>query len=214
MVILINYGKKPFKVEYKAGNKTFVKTFPTHAVVAMKQLKVHEQISNRNFLAKHGVTIYDYERGTYFANHGLIPTNNALPYVFIGNNVKVSDITYHSSFDTYSGTTTQSGMTFTQSAAAAPTVYGITTSANTVMANGTISATTIGNNTYVSFSGASTSTQDVYGALTASTFVNFGINITGQSAGTKINTGATITFFISATTLQSTSVYTALQALV
>lgn len=216
MVILINYSTKPFKVEYQNGNKTLVKQFPVNTIVAMKGLNVSEQITNRALLAKKGVTIWDYERNTFYYKNTAhtAPSRTAvstLPFAFIGNNVKptgVQSVAY-----SFSGTATISGMTFTESSAPSSIVYGIVTSANTAMANGTISARTIGYNTYVSFSGASTTTQNVYGALTGSSFSGFGITITGQGA-TKINTGATITSYLSASTRMTRGIWQTLQGLV
>ena len=89
MVILINFGPQSLKVEYKNGNKTFVKQLPTNKFVAMKGLNVSEQISNKKFLATHSnVTIYDYERGTYFNRNAATPTGATMQFLFVGDNVK------------------------------------------------------------------------------------------------------------------------------
>ena len=89
MVILINLNPESLKVEYTDGNKSFIKQLPSNAFVAMKELNVSEQISNRSFLANHAnVTIYDFERGTYFYQNPQTPTGATLPFIFIDNNVK------------------------------------------------------------------------------------------------------------------------------
>lgn len=212
MVILINTTDKPFKIQYKKGNQSFIKQIPINRIVAMKELDYFRQISNRVFLSRKGITIFDYETLTYYHKNVDAETSlTTLPFLFVGNDVKPSE--YQTITAGYSGNTVQSGMTFVADNFHSSAIYGITTSANTAMANATISATTIGNNTYVSFSGANTTTQNVYGALTGSSFSGYGITITGQGA-TKINTGATITFYLSATTADLNSPYVYLQGLV
>lgn len=210
MVILINFGPKPLKVEYKSGNKTFVKQLPTNKFVSMKGLNVSEQISNRKFLANHSdVTIWDFERGTFYNRNAATPTGVTMPFAFIGNNTKT--VTSVSSVG-YSGTTTASAMTFTANAIAAPTVFGFITSANTAMANGTISATTIGNNRYISFSGASTvTTTDWYNAIASGATLPVGVTITGVGTG-KLGGGST--FYLSASTTQAQAGFTFLKRLV
>lgn len=211
MVILINFGPQSLKVEYTNGNKAFVKQLPTNQYVAMKGLNVSEQISNRSFLATHnGVTIWDFERGTFYNRNAATPTGNTIPFVFIGNNIKPADITTVSSVG-YSGTTTASAMTFTANAIATSTVFGFITSANTAMANGTISATTIGNNSYISFSGASTvTTTNWYDALVSGATLPVGVTISGYGSG-KLGTGST--FYLSASTAQAQAGFTYLQRL-
>lgn len=94
MVVLINFGPSPLKVEYKNGNKTFIKQLPVNKFVAMKGLNVSEQISNRNALATHSkVTIFDFERGTYYNRNAATPTGATLPFLFIGDNVKPNQLT-------------------------------------------------------------------------------------------------------------------------
>lgn len=212
MVILINTTNKPFKVQYKNGGKLFVKKIPSNKVVGMKGLIVSDQISNKEFLAKKNITIYDYDRGTYYHSNSSSSTLlNSLPLLFVGAgaNQAVSA--------GYSGSTSISAMTFTIQNVSSPTVYGITTSANTKMSNGTISATTIENNTYVSFSGANTTVQNVYAALTGSTFSGYGITITKGTAlqmETKIDTGSTVTSYLSASTSEAASAFVFMNAMV
>jgi hypothetical protein len=91
MVVLINFSNNPFKVQYRDGSKVFVKVIPSNKFVAMKGLRVSEQITNRASLAGDGVTIYDYERGTYVNRNPATPTGATLGFEFVGNNVKPSE---------------------------------------------------------------------------------------------------------------------------
>lgn len=209
MVILINFGPQSLKVEYKNGNKTFVKQLPTNKFVAMKGLNVSEQITNRKFLATHkNVTIWDFERNTFFNRNASTPTGSTIPCAFIGDNTKTATSVSSTGF---SGTTTASAMTFTANAIAANTVFGFITSANTAMANGTISATTIGNNRYISFSGASVvSTTNWYNAIASGATLPVGVTITGFGTG-KLGAGST--FYLSASTVQAQAGLTFLQRL-
>jgi hypothetical protein len=208
MVILVNFSNNPFKVQYRDGSKAFVKVIPSNKIVAMKGLRVSEQITNRASLAKQGVTIYDYERGTYYKNNGASFAN--FPYVFVGNNVKQSTISTVNLG--YTGTTTVSGATFSKGGVATPTVYGfiITASTNGGTA-GLITATTIGNNTYIGFKGNTTSAQLVTGLTANAGYTALGITTTG-TASTAISAS---TFYLSATTVTpSASYYSYLQGLV
>ena len=167
MVILVNFSNNPFKVQYRDGSQAFVKVIPSNKIVAMKGLRVSEQITNRTALAGDGVTIYDYERGTYYSRNAASFAN--FPYIFVGNNVKQSTI---STVDLgFTGSTTVSGATFTESTVATPTVYGFTLSANTNGTAGLITATTVGNNTFIAFKVPTTSAQLVTG-LTANSGYN------------------------------------------
>jgi hypothetical protein len=185
MVILVNFSNNPFKIQYRDGSKAFVKVIPSNKVVAMKGLRVSEQITNRSSLAGDGVTIYDYERGTYYNNNGA--SYNNLPFIFIGDNVNQSTINDVNLG--YTGTTTVSAATFTQRNAATPTTYTFTLTANTSGTAGTITATTVGNDVFIGFKSPTTSAQMVTG-LTANNLYNMlgiattGGNSTGISAST------------------------------
>lgn len=206
----MNFNSNPFRVEYTNGSKAYFKSIPTNAIVAMKDLNSISQISNRNFLAQKNLTIWEYETGEYLNRNENTPTGSTLPLVFIDNDSKPTDIPTISYG--FSGATTISGMTFTANNIAANTVFRVTTSATT-MANNTFLISGSGVNTTVYFSGASTTTQNLYAALTGSSFSGLGITMTGQGA-TKINTGGTVTFFISANTTDINSGYVFLQRLV
>lgn len=102
MVILINFSKNPFKVEYRDGSKALVKVIPSNKFVAMKGLRVSEQITNRAALARQGVTIYDYERNTYYSRNASTPTGATFGFEFVGNNVKPNE---HVTFNAVNSTT-------------------------------------------------------------------------------------------------------------
>ena len=207
MVILVNFSNNPFKVQYRDGSKALVKVIPSNKIVAMKGLRVSEQITNRNALAERGVTIYDYERGTYFHNNGASYSN--LPFAFVGNNVKQNSLGNVSLG--YTGATTVSGATFTQTDAASSTVYGFIITANTAGTAGLITATTVGNNTYIAFKGNTTSAQLITGLTANSGFAALSVSATGGN-GTAISAS---TFYLSATTTYpSSSFYSYLQGLV
>lgn len=211
MIILVNLNSQPFRVEYTKGSKSFSKLLPTDTIVAMKGLDVVTQISNRNILAKRGITIYNYETQQFW-NRGQAANrfNGTLPVQFIGHNVKpvdIRDINYG-----FSGTSTISGMTFVANNITSRTLFSIITSATT-MANNTRSVSASTNNIVVYFSGANTTTQDIYAALSGSSFSGLGITITGQGA-TKINTGGTIQSFLSAYTKDINSAFVYLDRLV
>lgn len=207
MVILVNFSKNPFKVQYRDGSKAFVKVIPSNKIVAMKGLRVSEQITNRASLAGDGVTIYDYERGTYYKNNGASFAN--FPYVFVGNNVKQSTISNVNLG--FTGTTTVSGATFSKGGVDTPTVYGFTLTANTAGTAGIITATTVGNNTFIAFKAPTTSAQLVTGLTANAGYTALGITTTG-AASTAINAS---TFYLSATTVTpSAAYYSYLQGLV
>jgi len=83
--------------------------------------------------------------------------------------------------DFFSGTTTSSGMTFSIANVENVSGWTFTTSADTIMANGTISATTIANDVYVSYSG-NISTNTWLSTINSTPFSGFGISIVGASA--------------------------------
>lgn len=207
MVILVNFSKNPFKVQYRDGSKAFVKVIPSNKIVAMKGLRVSEQITNRASLAGDGVTIYDYERGTYYKNNGASYAN--FPFVFVGNNVKQSTIS-NVNLGT-SGTTNISGATFIKANASTPTLYGFTLTTDTNGTAGLITATTVGNNTSIAFKHPTTSAQLVTGLTANAGYTALGIATT---AGNSTVISAS-TFYLSATTsYPSAAYYVQLQGLV
>jgi hypothetical protein len=173
----------------------------------MKGLRVSEQITNRASLAGDGVTIYDYEKGTYYKNNGASYAN--FPFIFVGNNVKQSTISNVNLG--FTGTTTVSGATFTDTNAPTPTVYGFTLSANTNGTAGLITATTVGNNTFIAFKAPTTSAQLVTGLTANAGYTALGITASGGNT-TALSAS---TFYLSATTsYPSSSYYSYLQGLV
>ena len=208
MVILVNFSNNPFKVQYRDGSKAFVKVIPSNKVVAMKGLRVSEQITNRASLAGDGVTIYDYERGTYYKNNGASYAN--FPYIFVGNNVKQSTISQVNLG--FTGTTTVSGATFiARNSESSMNAYTLTLTANTNGTAGTITATTVGNNVIIGFRAPTTSVQLIAG-LTANTAYN-ALNIT-TTGGNSTGISASTVSLSATTSFPSSSYYSYLQGLV
>lgn len=107
---------------------------------------------------------------------------------------------------TYSGSATQSGMTFTVSNQPAVTTWTITTSANTGMANNTVSAATVGNNAYVSLSG-NISTTAWLGALNVTPFSGYGISVVGNSTSIFVNSAGTTVITITSSDVEPKGKY-------
>lgn len=209
MIVLINLTTHPYKINYRLNSKSFIKQISPNQFVAMEDLNDFDQIKNEKSLIKHGITIWDYEKNTFLNQVASVSlASSARPFAFVPNDSKVNTSV---SAIGYSGTTTASAMTFTASAIAASTVYGFVTSANTAMANNTISATTIGNNRYISFSGTAITTTNWYGAVLSGATLPAYVTISGMGAGT-LGTGTT--FYLSASTLQSNAGFINLQRLV
>lgn len=107
---------------------------------------------------------------------------------------------------TYSGSVTESGMTLSVSNQPAITTWTVTTSANTSMANGTVSAATIGNNAYVSLSG-SISTTAWLGALNTTSFSGYGITVVGNSTTVFVNSAGTNTITLTSSVVEPKGKY-------
>ena len=86
---------------------------------------------------------------------------------------------------TYGGTVTSSGVTLSISNQTSPVAFTFTTTADTAMASGTVSAATAGNNVTVSYSGAVTTTAWL-NAMNATSFSGFGITVAGNSTSNYI----------------------------
>ena len=108
---------------------------------------------------------------------------------------------------TYSGSTTQTGVTLSITNQSVSTGWTFSSSTNSVMGNNTVSATTIGNNVYVRFSGASVSTTAWVDAINATSFSGFGITVAGNSSTTYLFSTGTQTFTLSANTIESKGEY-------
>lgn len=115
--------------------------------------------------------------------------------VSLAPNAEISLLNYGADKQLYTGSTTTSGITLSKTDALASTLYTFVLTANTVMANQTATAITVGNITYVGYSGATTAMMKT--GLTASTsFTALGINVTGGNATLISNS----TFYLSAYT--------------
>ena len=119
----------------------------------------------------------------------------------IGNNISVSFA------DFYSGSTIQTGMTFSVSSQPISTGWTFTTSADTVMSNNTVSAFTVGNNVFVNFSGNLVSTTAWLSAIESTPFSGFGISVVGNSPTTFISSAGTQIFTLSANTVEAKGQY-------
>lgn len=153
-----------------------------------------------DFLLRFGSTDPDYPL-PYVANSFLAQSNELTVTRILGNNgftnspawLIISDISI-----TYSGSTAGSnglsGLTFSATDSAGVSAYTFTTTANTIMANGTITAATIGNNVYVGFSGAVISTSTWLDTINTTSFSGFGITVDGESTTSYITSAGTTTF--------------------
>lgn len=176
MIILTNTSQNPFIVQYVYGEKVFRKQIMPNAVSAFKHLTNVSQIKNQQSLTGNSIGIYDYTNSVYI-NQGSFATG-------------------------YKGATAQSGLSFYTSLLTVPTGYTFITSANTVMANNTVSATSVGNSFRIALSGNSISTGAWYGALLSTSFSGMGITIKGMSSSAYVSTGTT-TISLSSDTVSS-----------
>lgn len=139
-----------------------------------------------DFLLRFGGTDPDFPL-PYVANSFLAQSNELTVTRVLGNNgftnspawLIIADVT-----DTYSGTTTFSGLTFTQTGLDTSTTYNFSSITNSVMTDGTVSATTTGTDVVVYYSGTILSSE-VNTALAAdATFAAFGITVTDDTTTT------------------------------
>jgi hypothetical protein len=110
----------------------------------------------------------------------------------------------------YDGSVVETGMTFsTIGRTLSGLVATFITSGDPVMANNTISATTVGTTAYVAFSGDQTTTGAWYTAIGATFFNTNGITVTNPtpSAFISSSTGGTHTFTLSANTVEARGQY-------
>jgi hypothetical protein len=138
-----------------------------------------------DYLLRFGGTDPDFPL-PYVANSFLAQSNELSVTRVLGSNgftnspawLIIADIS-----DTYSGTTTFSGLTFTQTGAAAVTTYNFS-SITTSMTNDTVSAYTVGNDVVINYSGSVLSSE-VNTALAAdSNYVALGIITTDDTTTT------------------------------
>jgi hypothetical protein len=109
---------------------------------------------------------------------------------------------------TYSGSTTQTGMTISTTNQSSSTIFTfITSAATTGVALNSATANTVGNVVTVAYSGASASTTTWLNAINGTSFSGLGITVAGNSSTTFVTSGAVQTFYLSATTLESKGEY-------
>lgn len=158
-----------------------------------------------DFLLRFGSTDPDYPL-TYVANSFLAQSNELVVTRILGNSGFVNSrawVIVADNSTTYSGTITETGMTLSVAGELTSTSWNFTTSADTAMANNTISATTVGNDAFIAFSGDAVSTLDWYNAIGASFFTANGITIAGTSSTNYITSAGTETFTLSADTIEA-----------
>ncbi len=161
----------------------------------------------------------------YVARFGTTDTNLQLPYVansFLKQSQELTItrvlgkegftnsaawIIQGSTYEYFSGTSTQTGVTISINNQLLSTGWTITTSADTVMADNTISAATVGNDTVVGFSGASVSTTAWLNALNTTSFSGFGFTVAGDSSTTYISSATTIVLSLTADTRQNSGAF-------
>lgn len=166
-----------------------------------------------DYLLRFGSTDPDYPL-PYVANSFLAQSNELTVTRVLGSNgfenspawLIMADVstTYSGSTD---GTNGYSGMTFTISNQSAVNSFVFTTSADTAMAYGTISATTNGNDIGVAFSantlGNTVTTQDWLDAINATAFSGLGITVAGASASDYITSAGTSTWTLTSSDIES-----------
>lgn len=139
-----------------------------------------------DFLLRFGSTDPDYPL-PYVANSFLAQSNELTVTRVLGMNgfnnspawLIIADVT-----DTYSGTTTFSGLTFTQTGLDNPTTYNFTAITESAMTDGTVSASTVGTDVVISYSGTVLSSE-VNNALAAdSGFIALGITVIDDTTTT------------------------------
>ncbi len=128
----------------------------------------------------------------------IIKSGQPFKFVLVPNE-QVNLSTYGIGDFNYSGTTTRSGATFTKAHIELPTTFTFTLTASTVGPNG-VTATTVGNNIFVAFSGTNATSVNLVAALTASSAYNaLSIATTGGNS-TKLS-ATTFVLGATATTL-------------
>lgn len=147
MLLFINLSKKPANLQYAIGTDAYKRQIPQNNFVAYKNLENPGQVKNLASLKEQGVSVYHYESGTFVhkANDFNMPTN------------------------IYSGSVSVPNLTISVNNVDIPTSWNFVISANTVMANNTVSAQTIGKVYTISFSGNVTN-ESAISALNTTSF--------------------------------------------
>lgn len=109
---------------------------------------------------------------------------------------------------TYGGSATATGMTLTATEISASTTFTFITSAATAgVALNSATAVTVGNSVRVAYSGASVSTTTWLNAINATPFSAWNISVTDNSSTTYISSGASQSFTLAATNVESKGEY-------
>src|ERR1035437_6366 len=179
MITLANNSNNPFIVHYVYNTQVFRKSILPNSICAFRNLTTSSQIKNQQSLIGDNISIYDYINSS-FVNQGNFTTG-------------------------YTGTVTQTGMTFTTPYLSITTGYTFVTSAATAgtLALNTATATTVGHDVKIAYSGAAVSTTTWLNAINTTAFSGWGITVIGTGLTTYIQSGASVTLTLSANTLGS-----------
>jgi len=157
-----------------------------------------------DYLARFGSTDPNYPL-PYVANSFLAQSNELTVTRVLGSDGFTNSPAWIIMADvstTYSGNTTQSGMTLTVSEQAAGSNWTFTTSGNTVNPS-KLSASTVGTDIFVDYNtnSGSTSTVEWLAALNATAFSGMGISVSGTDSTSYL--GGNITFNLSGDTIEA-----------
>jgi hypothetical protein len=158
-----------------------------------------------DFLARFGSTDPDFPL-PYVANSFLAQSNELTVTRILGSNGFTNSPAWLIMADvstTYSGNTTQSGMTLSVSNQTAANSWTFTTSANTTIAGAKLSASTVGTNVFVDYNtlSGSSSTAEWFAILNTTAFSGMGITVSDESSTNLL--GGDITFTLSADTVEA-----------
>jgi len=110
----------------------------------------------------------------------------------------------------YGGTTGATGMTLTVANSAIVTGFTFTTTVDALMSNNTVTASTLGNNVAIGFSGDAVSTTAWYNAIVAANptfFTSNQITLVGNSTSTYISSAGTQAFTLTASEVEARGSY-------
>jgi hypothetical protein len=139
-----------------------------------------------DYLLRFGGTDPDYPL-PYVANSFLAQSNELTVTRVLGSNGFTNSPAWLIMADvstTYSGETTFSGVTFTQNGQTAPVTYAFSSITESAMADGTVSANTIGTDVVINYSGVVTSAEVSTALAADSTYVALGITTTNDTTTT------------------------------
>jgi len=144
-----------------------------------------------DYLLRFGSTDPDFPL-PYVANSFLAQSNELVVTRVLGKNGFTNSpawLIVADSSDTYSGTSTNYGLTFTKTGLATATTYNFTAQTDVLMSDDTVSASTTGTDVIISFSGTGVTSSQVNTALAADSAFNLlGLTVTDDTI-TNISAG-------------------------